>query len=91
MTTKIAMDSVESSRLHAIGYDAATQTLAIQFKAKAGPGSVYHYSNVTPDDFAALKGAESVGSHFHKHIKPFKEKFPFVKIESAPAAIKEQI
>lgn len=90
MTTKITMDSVESSQIHSIGYDAATNTLAIRFKGKEGePTSLYHYSNVPPDDFAVFKGAESIGSHFYKNIKPFKDKYPYVKIESAPAATQE--
>jgi hypothetical protein len=78
------MDSVESSQIEAIGYDAEAQTLAIQFKAKgASPGSLYHYSNVTTEDFAAFRDSESVGSHFYKNIKPFPEKYPYVRIETA--------
>ncbi len=77
----IALMPVESSQIAAIGHDAATSTLAIQFKNKAGAGSVYHYQNFTAELFAAFAGAESIGSHFGKHIKPFAEKFPFTKIE----------
>lgn len=36
----IEMIPVSSSQLHAIGHDAATNTLAIQFKSKAGAESV---------------------------------------------------
>jgi hypothetical protein len=83
----IALDSVESSQIHGIGYDAATNTLAVRFKSKAGlPAALYEYSNVTAEDFAAFKGAESIGSHFYKHIKPHREKYPFVCIEKMPAA-----
>lgn len=79
------MDSIESSQIEAIGYAAETQTLAIQFKAKGvAPGSLYHYSNVTAEDFSAFRDAESIGSHFYKHIKPFKDKYPYVRIETAP-------
>lgn len=85
MTHQITMDSVESSQIEAIGYDAESQTLAIQFKGKAGPGSVYHYSNFTTEDFAALKNSESIGSHFYKNIKPFADKYPYERIESKPA------
>lgn len=82
--TIITMDSIESSQIEAIGHDAETQTLAIQFKAKGtAPGSLYHYSNVTAEDFAAFRDAESIGSHFYKHIKPFKDKYPYVRIETA--------
>jgi len=81
------MDSVESSQLHSIGHDAATNTLAIRFKNRktGAPTSLYHYSNFTVDDFAAFQAAESKGSHFGEHIKPFTEKYPFAKIESAPS------
>lgn len=82
MTHQITMDSVESSQIHAIGYDAASNTLAIQFKSKTGIGSVYHYANVTGEDFAAFRDAESIGSHFYKHIKPFPDKFPYTRIEA---------
>jgi hypothetical protein len=79
------MDSVESSQIEAIGYDAEAQTLAIQFKAKgAAPGSLYHYSNVSAEAFRAFRDSESIGSHFYKHIKPFKDRYPYVRIETAP-------
>lgn len=83
---KIALDVVESSQIHAIGYHAESQTLAIQFKSKAGAGSIYHYSNFPAEDFAAFRDAESKGAHFGKNIKPFKDKYPFVKVEPAPTA-----
>lgn len=47
----IAMTTVESSQIHAIGHDPQTNTLAIQFKSKSGAGSVYHYQNFTPELF----------------------------------------
>ncbi|WCM21424.1 KTSC domain-containing protein [Paraburkholderia bryophila] len=90
MTTQITMDSVESSQIHAVGYDAATQTLAVQFKSKSGIGSTYHYSNFTPEDFAAFKAAESIGSHFYREIKPAKDKYPYVKVEPVPVVTEEQ-
>jgi hypothetical protein len=85
MTHQITMDSVESSQIEALGYDAETQTLAVQFKAKGDkPGSVYHYANFTADDWQAFRAAESLGSHFYKQIKPFPEKFPYTRIEAQP-------
>jgi hypothetical protein len=86
MTQQITMDSVESSQIHSIGHDPATNTLAIRFLSRGGPGSLYHYSNLTTDEFAAFRSAESKGAHFGKHIKPFKDKYPFVKVESVQAA-----
>ena len=79
--TAIEMIPCKSSQIAAIGHDPETNTLAIQFPAKTGTGSVYHYQNFTAEDFAAFSAAESKGAHFGKHIKPLAEKFPFVKIK----------
>ena len=77
----IPMSTIESSQLDSIGHSRDTNTLAIRFKAKGGkPGSLYLYQNVTPEDYAALTGAESIGSHFYKVIKPAADKHPFVRI-----------
>jgi hypothetical protein len=82
-TPQITMDAVESSQIHSIGHDVASNTLAIRFKKGDAPAALYHYSNVTAEDFAAFKGAESIGSHFYKHIKPFRDKYPYSKIDEA--------
>ncbi len=85
--TSITMDSVESSQIHSIGYDAPTRTLAVRFKARSGPGSLYHYGNVSEAEFAEFQAAESKGSFFGRRIKPFESLYPFKKIdESALAA-----
>jgi hypothetical protein len=82
MTTNlIALKPVESSQIHSIGHDAASNTLAIRFKnSKGEPSSVYHYDNFTAEDFAAFQGAESIGSHFGKHIKSATEKYPYRRV-----------
>lgn len=85
MTQQITMDSVESSQIHSIGYDAETNTLAIRFLSRGGPGSMYHYSNVDAALWAEFEAAESKGAFFGKNIKPFKERFPFVKIVDVSA------
>lgn len=77
----IAMDSVESSQIAAIGHHPETNTLAIQFPSKTErPGSVYHYANFTAEQFEEFKNAESKGSHFGKKIKPMTEAHPYVKV-----------
>ncbi|AOK00158.1 KTSC domain-containing protein [Burkholderia vietnamiensis] len=78
---------VESSQIHSIGYDTESETLAVRFKdRKAGARtSLYHYSQFTQANFDALKGADSIGSHFYKHIKPFPDRFPYVCVEKMPA------
>lgn len=85
MTTgnpKPEMVPVTSSQISKIGYDEETQTLAVEFKAKGGSGSLYHYSDVSPETHAAFMKAESKGTHLGKHIKG---KHPFKKIvQEAP-------
>lgn len=83
----IPLQPVESSQINAIGHDAETNTLAIQFKGWKGEiGATYHYANFTAEDFEAFKGAESIGRHFGKAIKPFADKYPYTKVEDKPAA-----
>jgi len=78
---QIPLLPIESRQLAAIGYDATTETLAIQFKNwKGETGSTYHYGNFTAADFAAFQAAESKGKHFGAHIKPNAEKFPYKKV-----------
>jgi len=77
---------VKSSQLAAIGYDPISQTLEVEFTptkkqtAADQPGSIYQYTGVAPGDAARLTEAESIGSHFIKHIKADPERFPFKKI-----------
>lgn len=86
-TTRIALHDVESSQINAIGHDPETKTLAIQFKNWKGEvGSTYHYANFTAEDFAAFKGAESLGRHFGKHIKLHADKYPYTKVADKPSA-----
>ena len=82
----IALTPVVSSQIAAIGHCPETQTLAIQFANKNGPGSLYHYANFTAEQFTTFAGAESVGSHFIKQIKPKAADHPFEKI-SEPGAV----
>lgn len=57
---------VSSSTIAAIGYDAESKTLAVEFHS----GKVYHYQGVEPEKHQALLGAESIGRHFGQFIKP---------------------
>lgn len=80
----IAMTPVESSQIHSLGHDPATNTLAIRFKGKNGPGSLYHYPNFTADQFAAFQKAPSKGRHFGQYIKGHKD-HPHSKINEEKA------
>ncbi len=81
---QILLAGCESSQIHAHGYDAATSTLALQFKRKRDDGtrvggSVYHYDNVPPVLYEQFCEAESKGEFFGKHIKNMG--FTYRKIE----------
>lgn len=54
----ITMTPVKSSNIAATGYDAATKTLAVQFK---GGLKTYHYAGVPESVFGDMAKAESVG------------------------------
>ncbi len=61
----VAMNAVKSGQIKSIGHDAATNTLAVEFKS----GGIYHYHDVPAAKFHELTAAESIGSHLGKHIK----------------------
>lgn len=81
----ITMILVESSQIHAYGFDPETQVLALQFKRK-GPdgtrigGSIYTYANVTPAMFDELVCAPSAGTWFGATLKPFADRYPYTKL-----------
>lgn len=56
-----------SSQIGAVGYDAATATLAVQFRR--GARAIYHYPNVSPVMHAEFMSSESLGRYFGLHIE----------------------
>lgn len=63
----IDLTPVTSNQIKAVGYDAATKTLAITFTR--GPGNVYTYDGIEPEAHEAFINAESLGKHFGEHIQ----------------------
>jgi hypothetical protein len=61
------------SQIARLGYNPNTQVLHIHFVK----GGIYSYENVSPEEWIQFKDSESMGSHFHSHIKG---KFPSTKI-----------
>lgn len=59
------MTPVRSSNIEAVGYDQPTRVLTVRFKS----GQAHAYDGVSPEHHAALMRAESVGKHFHAHIR----------------------
>lgn len=64
-TPTITLTPCNSSNLLAHGYDAASKTLALQFRT-----GVYHYPEVPAAIYDGLKESESVGSYVQKAIRP---------------------
>lgn len=60
------MQPVISSMIAAVGYDADTKTLAVEFTK----GGTYEYSDVPLEEWEAFQSAESVGKYFLAQIKP---------------------
>lgn len=64
---------VTSSNIYAVGYDADSQTLEIEFKN----GAVYQYSSVPSGEYEGIMGAESKGKYLNANIK---NRYSFVKL-----------
>ena len=61
---------VSSSNILAVAYDPKRLVMELRFKTGEGkPPSHYRYYGVLAEHHAALLKAESVGKHFHAHIK----------------------
>lgn len=66
-------ESVNSSNLKSVGYDAAQQVLEIEFHE----GGVYRYSGVPEEVYRALLEADSKGSYF---VASIKEAYPYDRV-----------
>lgn len=56
---------VTSSMISSMGFDPEESLLEVEFNN----GKVYQYSGVTPDTYATLSGADSIGKAFSSLIK----------------------
>lgn len=61
---EIPMTACKSAAIIAHGYDAATKTMALQYKG----GKTYHHLDVPAERYAALAAAESKGKFVSKFI-----------------------
>lgn len=66
--------TVSSSNIRSIGYDAKSQTLEIEFQ----DGDIYQYFNISESIYSALMSASSYGSYFHRYIK---DQYQWTKIQ----------
>lgn len=56
---------VESSQIRSIGYDAATETLEVEFKG----GEVWQYSHFPQQMWLEFESAPSIGKYFSSQIR----------------------
>ncbi len=57
--------AVDSSAIAAVGYDAATGTLEVEFSH----GAVYQYFDIPEDMYVELMQASSKGTYLYDHIR----------------------
>lgn len=60
----IAMTAVKSTSVTEVGYDAATQTLALRFQN----GALYHYPGVPSSVHAGIGTSDSVGRYLQANV-----------------------
>lgn len=59
---------VNSSFIHALGYDAKQRIATVEFKRREGY-AIYQYKQVPPRTFARWLKATSKGKYFHRNIR----------------------
>ena len=59
------LETVESTAIHAVGYDWDRHILEIVFTS----GGIYHFANVPPAVFMGLLRSPSKGVYFQEHIR----------------------
>ncbi len=67
------LETVESSTIHAIGYDERTRVLEVIFNN----GGIYQFVDVPPAEFKAFLHSDSKGRHFNSNIRNF---FPYWRL-----------
>ena len=61
----MTLETVNSSAIHAIGYDAERRILEVIFTG----GGIYRFANVPPELFTAFAGANSKGAFFQEQVR----------------------
>lgn len=59
------MVPVTSQAIRAIGHDASTGMVHVEFHS----GGTHRFGPFTQEQFARFRDAESVGRHFHSHVR----------------------
>lgn len=68
------LETVDSTAIHAIGYNAETRTLEIIFTG----GGIYHFAGVPAPLYSRMKRAASLGKFFQEHVRG---RFRFSRID----------
>lgn len=64
------LTSITSSNLIALGYDPVNKKLRVQFKGSGDKnGKVFEYADVTPEKYAEMRAAPSVGGYFSSMVR----------------------
>ena len=71
------LEIVESSMIHAVGYDKEKHLLEIIFVA----GGIYQYAHVPPNVYEELLNAQSKGSYFLANIR---DAYDYWELKNAP-------
>jgi hypothetical protein len=69
------MTPVKSSSIEAIAHDPVKRMMTVKFTN----GGTYRYEGVTAAQHAQLMRADSIGTHFHKHVRG---KFKAAKVKA---------
>ena len=73
MVAEMDVKPLRSRDIALVGYDPATATLEVVFRA----GGVYRYQDVPESVYHGLMAAPSHGTYFQKHVK---DQYPYVKV-----------
>ncbi len=73
------LDTVESTMLHAVGYDPELRVLEVIFNS----GSIYLYRDVPQDVYDGLMSADSKGQYF---LETIRERYPHWTLEQVREA-----
>jgi hypothetical protein len=61
----MTLETVNSSAIHAIGYDAERRVMEVIFTG----GGIYRFANVPPEIFTEFARANSKGAFFQDHVR----------------------
>jgi hypothetical protein len=63
------LQQVDSSMIHAIGYDPGNEELTVQFKKQGVPGATWQYREVPAHLYQSLLASPSIGKAFTAKVK----------------------